>query len=237
MLFEDNQLKNLHNLILNFNGAVNILNAQIDIETQIKYFELSKMVKSELDDFNWQEKSETLYNNEISIDEKKRILTKIASINDVKAYRFLENFYNNCSSELKDWSYLAMLESKILLQSEILEQPQLLISSGLGGKDQKLRYFFVLFSRDLKPYEPFQYNIIRDELSILFSRYNSEIEELNFRENYVSFLALIPIEHSITFLLNKLIDEINQYGNFVSRKCIITNLKILTDKEIQDIIK
>ncbi len=231
-----NQIERLQDLLLKFNGEINVLNAQINIETQIEYFELSKKLKSELSEFDWQEKSKILYNEELSIDEKKRILILIASTNDVKAYRFLEYFYNNCSNELKDWAFLALQESKMLLQSELLDQPQLLISTGLGGKENKLRYFFVLFSRDLLPYTLFQYDIIRTELNFIFSKYDSEIEEINFRENYVSFLALIPIQNSISLMLNKLIDEINQYGNFVSRKCIITNVKILSDEIIRELI-
>ncbi len=45
---------------------------------------------------------------------------------------------------------LAFQENKMLLESSLLDENQILISTGLGGKGMKLRYFTVMQTFDRK---------------------------------------------------------------------------------------
>ena len=58
----------------------------------------------------------------------------MAAIDDVGAYRSIEKYSKNADDELKHWSLLALQESRMLLQSKLLDQSQIFISTGLGGE-------------------------------------------------------------------------------------------------------
>ena len=77
---------------------------------------------------------------------EKKILCDLAFIDDVKAYRRIEKFIESASGTLKQWATLSLQESRMLLQSSLLDEQQVFISTGLGGKGKKLRYFVVFLS-------------------------------------------------------------------------------------------
>ena len=49
-------------------------------------------------------------------------------------------------------------------------------------------------------------------------------------------LMLLPLDIDLKTLFEKIIDECNQYGNFLHDNMIITNVKKLSEKEIADIV-
>jgi len=71
-----------------------ILEEQIDIDVQMKYFERAQKVRSKLQSDEYFENREQLFLPEISIEQKKEILLSIAVIDDVKAFRTIEKFLN-----------------------------------------------------------------------------------------------------------------------------------------------
>ncbi len=228
--------ENIQHFLETFKGDINILDDIVDVETQIEYFEKSKKLKELplLDD--WESRTDILFNKDIDIKEKKELIIRIASLEDVKAYRFLEKYFEQAPEELKKWTRLAIQESRLLIQSKLLDQPQLLISTGLGGKDGKLRYFLVLFSRDKLPFSDFQKKITQDEITFYFQKNLIDIEKIDFYNHYIVVIALFPLMLSVSEVLKYIIQDINQYGNFLSRKCIITNVRLLSESDIENII-
>ncbi len=65
----------------------------------------------------------------------------------MECYRAIESFIEEAEEALGFLGILALNESRMLLESKILDENQVFISTGLGGKDEKLRYFVVLMSR------------------------------------------------------------------------------------------
>ena len=49
-------------------------------------------------------------------------------------------------------------------------------------------------------------------------------------------MVLVPIQILLTDLFSKAIDECNEFGNFLKRDCIITNVKPLDLDEIARIV-
>ncbi len=82
-----------------------------------------------------------------SLQVKKEILARLATIEKVECYRVIEAFLEIAEEDLHDWALLALNESRMLLESKILDENQVFISTGLGGKEEKLRYFVALMSR------------------------------------------------------------------------------------------
>ena len=61
---------------------------------------------------------------------------------------------------LTDWAYMALMESRIMLESELSEEKQIYISTGLGGKGRKLRFYLLLQTNENKPFLDYQRNVI-----------------------------------------------------------------------------
>jgi hypothetical protein len=49
-------------------------------------------------------------------------------------------------------------------------------------------------------------------------------------------LSVIPLQIPIQPLFEKVIEECNLYGNFIDQECLITNVKILTGKQIRNLM-
>lgn len=164
-------------------------------------------------------------------------MARLATMEDVAAYRAIESYAKNPDKVLSDWSLLAMQESKMHIESHLLEENQVFISTGLGGKNKKLRYFVVLIARSQKNLTSFQQKIIKDEFPYILNKYNAEIEEFDTTDYIATFLLLLPIQHSVKKVFTEGINECNQYGDFLRDTCIVTNVKKLSFKEISGFIE
>lgn len=218
-------------------GNLKILEHQIDMDLQMEYYECSKKLKNELDE-SWafdhmQYLTEAGYSNDI----KKEILARLASIEKVECYRAIESFSEEAEETLKDWALLALNESRMQLESKILEESQVFISTGLGGMDQKLRYFVVLMSRTKADLTPTHQMVIQNEFEYVLRKFDAELEEVNFSGYLATILLLIPMNFSLKLVFQEAINECNQYGDFLNDDFIVTNVKALSFKEITEFLE
>jgi len=232
-IFYNNIQKALENLPDNFN----ILEEQIDIEIQVKYFEF---VREHREEFNPDEifvKKDELFLDETSLDRKKVILSVLSVIDDVKAYRTIEKFITGAEGFIKQWAVLAFQESRMLLQSSLLDEQQVFISTGLGGKGQKLRYFVVfLSSAENIILNKTQRKLLRDEVVFELKKCEGEFESIDFIEGFSTALVILPLKADIRSIFRNIIDECNQYGNFLKVDLIVTNVKVMSKGEIIDLL-
>lgn len=230
---EENIFEKIQELLGNFKGSYSVLQEQVDIDVQLEYFESSKKhrkLKSKKDPLFLIDK----LNSSEDLDQKKNILIQLASVDQVEAYRAIEMYQKNPDPELKDWATLAMQESRVLLESSFLDENQVLISTGLGGKGAKLRYFVVLIAKKGVNFEDLHRKIIDNELNFIFHKYQSDLEEIQFTERFATVKALIPLNVSLNSIFNEVVDECNQFGDFLHSNVIVTNVKVLTFDEISD---
>jgi hypothetical protein len=179
---------------------------------------------------------EDIFRQHLPEKDKKCMLVQLASIASVEAFRTIEKFASNPDHNLQDWAKLALKESRLLLESKILDENQVLISTGLGGKGFKLRYCVAFIAKNNQSLSELQKRIIKDELHFAMKRCNGEIEEIRLYRNIATIISLIPINVSVQSLFNNITSEINQIGDFLYRNYLITNLKILTLDEIREFI-
>ena len=229
---EQNPFEQIQKFFKEFHGEINIIDEQIDIKLQMEYFEMSKNLKDKPLEVDWEDECELLYNLHSDNNTKKEMLVRLAALDNVKAYRCIEKFSKEVDETLRHWSLLALQESRMMLQSKLLEQSQVLISTGLGGKDSKLRYFFAIFTKNTEPFSAYQQKIIKSEFDYIFKHDESEIEEIDFAGYISTIIALVPLHVPVQELFTKAVTECNQYGDFVKESCIITNVKKLTTDEI-----
>jgi hypothetical protein len=233
---QENLYHQIQEILGSLQGNYNILEEQIDIDVQMEYFESSKNIRKTFNISKILENKNDLFSNDITIDDKKLLLSRLASIENVEAFRALEKYRNNPDPELKDWSTLAMQESKMLLESSFLDENQVFISTGLGGKGNKLRYFVVFIAKQDKVIDDFYRKIISSEMEFIFKNYDAEIEEFNFSEKYVTLRTIIPIDVSLNELFEYSVSECNQFGDFLEVNYIITNVKELSFSEIEQVL-
>jgi hypothetical protein len=219
-------------------NKMNILETQIDVDVQTEYFEYSKNHNLNINPEDVIKNKDNIFRNNLSVEDKKCMLVKLASINSIEAFRTIERYLNDpAHDDLQDWATLAFHESKLLLQSKLLDENQVLISTGLGGKGFKLRYFTVLMSNSGINLSYIQKKIIRSELHYMLKKNGAELEKLRFSRDLCTILSLIPLKVPIQNLFDMLIEECNKLGDFLNRNCLITNVKILKISEIRERIK
>ena len=126
----------------------------------------------------------------------------------------------------------------MVLQSSLLGEQQVFISTGLGGKGQKIRYFFAFRKKDIDtPFTPGQDKIIRIELEDFLSRNDGELEKIRLTEGIAYGLFLFPLKKELQNNFNIVIEKSNQYGNFLDNGVLITNVQALSLSEIKNLIK
>ncbi len=230
---EEKFYKNIQKALENLPDNYSILEEQIDVEVQIKYFEFAKKVRKKNIQDECFKSREELFLEETEIDRKREILSVIATIDDVKAYRTIEKFVNETEGELKKWAILAMQESRMLIQSSLLEEQQVFISTGLGGKGKKLRYYVVFVNRDKqKILNKTQQKLLKDELIFELDASEGEFETMDFLEGFSTSLVMLPLQTDIKNVFRNVIDECNQFGNFLDEDMIVTNVKVMSRGEI-----
>ncbi len=232
----DNILEKIQELFGEFGGTLNILEEQIDIDIQTEYFEYSQNFDKDFNPDDVIKNKENIFRKHTSIEEKKNMLVQLASIDSVEAFRTIERYIKDPNQKLHDWAKLALQESKLLLESKFLDENQVLITTGLGGKGLKLRYFIALLAKNSMPLSKLHQKVIKSELEYSFKNCHAEIEKISFDEDLCLILSIIPIQFSIQKLFDHIIDECNQFGDFLYKNYLITNVKILTIDEIREFI-
>lgn len=235
---EKHYYQNIQKVLEELPKNFSILEEQIDIEIQMKYFDEAKKIRAKISADECFEKRKELFNPDVDIERKKEILLSIAIIDDVKAFRTIEKFTDRAEDELKMWGTLALQESRMIIQSSLLDEQQVFISTGLGGKGKKLRYYIVFINKNRDSIlNPTQQKLLKDELIYELRKNEGEYETMDFTEGFSTGLAMLPLQSDLKQILRNVIDECNQYGDFLDDDMIVTNVKVLSRNEIQDMLK
>lgn len=234
---DENIYEKIQEIFGSMPAKFSVLEEEINIDMQMEYFEFSKLHKDDLPPKEVLNRKDLLFNRNTTQYEKKLLLSQLASLEEVVAYRTIEKYLESPDENLKSWAILAFQESRMVLETGLLEENQVFISTGLGGKGKKLRYFVVLIYNGNVKTGPTQHKVINNEFSFILEKYDSEVEEINHGKSYSKIKTLIPINVPLNEVLKRAIAECNQFGNFLNKKFIITNVKILEDAEIDKYLK
>ena len=233
---EENIYEKIKDIFGKFPGNISILEEQVDIDLQMEYFEFSRDVKKNPAPAGLNDLSKNLFDREFPADGKKKILVQLAVSEEVEAYRTIEKYLTHPDTGLRDWAVLAFQESRMLLQSRLLDEDQVFISTGLGGKGTKLRYFVALINSTGKPFSKLQKRIVSAELDYHLKKHEAEAEEICFIEDYCTILAIIPFRAPIRELFRDAVEECNHLGGFLKENFIVTNVKKLSYEEINEFV-
>ena len=95
-------------------GKVRIIEAIVDPDIQVEYLEYASQIRNDFDEQKIIDKSDDIFDAEVDIDEKKRLLTLMATIDDVNIYRKLEKYIEIAEDDLKSWALIAHQESPLI---------------------------------------------------------------------------------------------------------------------------
>lgn len=234
---EENIYKRLQEAISALPENFSILEEQVNVELQMEYFNYGRDLKNRFTDDMIKQHQLDLFDPDVSIEEKKNLLVLLASQDRVEAFRTIEKYTQNPDAELRDWSILALQESRMVIQSSLMDEQQVYISTGLGGKGQKLRYFTVFIGKEgILEYSEVQRKLIKTELEFAIKNFDGNLEEISFHENLAVAVLLLPVKSDIQTIFSSVINECNQYGDFVRQDIIITNVKRMSLEEIKEFI-
>ena len=230
----ENIYRKIQDFFSGLNDNFSLMEDPVDVVTQMNYFETSGKFRGAIDEKTIMANKDKLFSHEVTSEKKKLLLVQMASVPHHEIYRTLENYAKKPDAGLEEWSKLALQENKLLLESELLDNRQVFISTGLGGKGNKLRYFVVLINKGGNDLKPFQQKVVQDEMSYALQKNNSELEKLSFMSQYTTMRVVVPISSDLTRLFREGIEECNQFGDFLSSDFIVTNMKELSEEEIHE---
>ena len=237
---QDDIFKKFYESFRNMDGRFHILEHRVPVEQQLEYFKYSNRVRKrfrEINDDDYEQYMSDLKNTELSKEEKKKTLSILASSKQVRTYRLLEEYVQNPDEELINWAYMALMESRITLESELSGEKQIYISTGLGGRGDKIRFYILIISSGRMPFVEYQRKIIEKEFGYALSKNDSEIERLTIEDKYVELVLLMSIKVDIKKVIEGVIRECNLYGNFLSEAFTVTNVKELSKEEVDKIVE
>jgi hypothetical protein len=223
--------------VLNIDAKLKIVEEQIDIDLQFEYFNLSKNAKQNIGADNAISRIEELFDGSASDEELKTLLVQLASIDKAPALRAIERFHQQAAGSMKQWAYLAQKESCMLLESSLLDEKQVLISTGLGGKNGMLRYFLALLASNGKALTCSQQKVVLNEFDFVMRKNSALVENIEFKGRFACVTVLIPLKASLKNIIAASIDECNSYGNFLSLNYLLTNVKFLEEDEISQFLR
>jgi hypothetical protein len=222
--------KGLQQSLEGLKGQVHFLETNVPVDKQMEYFRYSENVRNDARITSIEEQIEALLSPESSPKDVKYALAYLAVSGDIKAYRTIES-YNK--EHLDDWAAMSLMQAKITLESELSDEKQIFISTGLGGKGDKLRFSAFFKSNHFRPFSDYQRELIEKEASYAVRQHSGEVEEIKIAENYFTILFLVSISVDIKLMFENVIDECNQYGNFINENFIITNVKAFSEEDIR----
>src|SRR5713226_70698 len=205
----------------------------IDLSIQHEYFNLSKTIDIENVDYKEVLKeSKNIFSQNIPLEAKKRILILLAHFGTAESYRILETYLKSSERNLRDWTLLSLKECRMFLENALLEEEAGFISTGLGGKGNKLRYYFIVSTRGDLTFSETQMEILKREFGAITKKYSSEIEEIDIEANYAMIRVLIPIDVAIGEVIEGGINECNKIEEFLLFHYYVTNVEKPTSEEI-----
>ena len=177
-----------------------VIEFAIDFQVVQEYLKLIASSTEELSPQSLEEKANHLQGLDIS--EQKELLTYLARSGSVPSYRTLELFMENEEKEeMKKWAVVALQHCRLRLENDLLDESVGFIATGLGGKGSKIRYYFVLESK-----EPLR-KVILDEVIYQYKNiaptYHAEIAEVEQLEDFISIKILCPINAQLSDLIEE----------------------------------
>ena len=157
-------------------------------------------------------------------------LIGLAKSGSIESLRELEKII--ASGKLKgkesDFAKIALNLCRFKIENELLNVEMDLVSGGLGGTENRLRYFVALTCDEGLPADHMQ--DMEKVFRKVLKKNDSILEELSDHTFYLSVLIL----GSINYAIGKILDEFFLECEYLSKEYYLTNCDIPSDDRIRD---
>jgi len=222
----------VHQILRSMPERFAMAKAGVSAATQQEYLAFTAHIEHEQrSEEDIRARSEALFSSTTAIAEKKEILARLAHAGTLDAYRVLEQFAETAEPELQDWSTLALHECRLLLEQD-WDEPVGLVMTGLGGEEDRLRYFIVVCSKDSAVFSQAHPAIIESAFSATCDRLRSILEEVQVHASYATLKVLVPLDVAVGTVVEGGISECNKRGSLLDESYYVTNDRIPTEAEI-----
>ena len=187
--------------------------------------------------------SHGLFSPNTPLEVKKKILAVLAHRGTVEAYRTIEKFLEVAEQALKDWGILALQECRMFLESSLSDRNVGILMTGLGGENNRLRYYLAVRSRSNCALTDARKETVVRSFSFICNKFDfcnkfdSILEETQSHQHYVTMKVLIPMDVAVADIIEGGIDECNAFGDFIDENYYVTNVKIPTEAEMRHYIR
>ncbi|WPD22199.1 MAG: hypothetical protein SD837_18580 [Candidatus Electrothrix scaldis] len=176
--------------------------------------------------------AQELSSEALSLTQKKNILGQLAIQGAAEACQFLQQYCSNCEPDLEQWAKIALYECQMHMETDLFDEPVGLVSSGLGGEGEWLRYIFVLALQGECPAEEQQQDI-EGTLGRVCRQNHSKVEQVQFSPSYLSVRILVPLDEAVGEVVEEVIVQLNQRDGRVREEYMVTNVAVPSEEEIQ----
>jgi hypothetical protein len=181
------------------------------------------------------EARQTLFDPTAPLEAKREMLARLAQCGTVDAYRAIEQYVKNPDPALARWSKVALYECRMGLESELLEEPVGIISTGLGGSQHRLRYL-VAIGISCGPLHDRQRGRLEAAWRTTCERYDSVLEHVHVHPPHVLFTLLVSMETAVGTVIDAGIAAANGDAPILRRNYFVTNVAVPTEEEIQQVL-
>jgi len=215
-----------------------IVEKEIKFEIQQEYIELSKRNNIDnLQEINISGLKTELFDSKTEPNKIKETIVMLGNIGSIESLKILQEYYEKSIDGLKPLIRLSIQENIMFLENEFDDEPIGMILSGLGGKNNKLRYYFVIISQTEESFTKHQKRLIEIEYDLICKQYNTEIEKIDFKNDYAEIIILMPLNVALDTVVMEGMKKCNEFGNFIVEFYYTTNVEIPNIEELQKIIK
>ncbi|MCP4438648.1 MAG: hypothetical protein GY810_06850 [Aureispira sp.] len=218
--------EHLNKMLENLPKEIRVVEYGIDADTMRLYQRLAEYYKSiTINEYVLEMDLDSLTDEE----DFRKTLVQIACLGSVEAFRKLEQFEKQELPEWKEkWAQMALMQCQIQLENELRDEPIGFIATGLGGRGNKIRYFFAVKSD--QTFDSGKARFVQQIFEEVLKEQDAELEEVVVYEQFVQFKILLPFNISLIDVVVKGIEDCD----FLDEEFFITNTKHPTKQDLID---
>ena len=209
---------------------------QIDEKTYKEY--VSYHDKIEVNKYDYEtvitESKKLLFDQKTEESTKKKLFFLLGHFATKQCFDLLRRYINDPTTDLKEWATLAIKDIQFKVENGVYENGKDMIMSPMGGKDNKLLYFAVIGSKHNKTLTDAHRKIIKKDLLDIALKTDSEIEKVEYGENYIYFTILISFDVAVATVLDGFLDIISKSKKILKYHYFVVNTYEITKKEIDE---
>jgi len=215
-----------------------MLEEGIDLKTLKEYLEYShSFERGKLSEEETLHLASILSDEGIKDDDKKKVLTMLAHLGSITAFKEIAKYYESAGEPLKNWATIALQECRMFLENELSDEEVGFVSTALGGSGNKMRMYFMVLPLDGALFSETQQNIIKEEFMLIAKEHDTHVEAVDLHNHYVGFKILLPLDVTLARVVEGGNSKCNELGEFVLQHYYATNQNIPNPDEVETIIK